>query len=110
MEEAMVQCVFTVGILRSALQVWYLAIVSKCMFILPLVDSILKRGEDKRDVKNGMRVAVGLLPNLVTLSEYKLVVVLAPATLLQKLAAQRRGPSLSSMENIMDLMNRRRPA
>jgi len=40
--------------LRSALQVWSMAIVSKCMFILPLVDSILKRGGDERDVKNGM--------------------------------------------------------
>jgi hypothetical protein len=48
------QCVFTVGILRSALLVWSLEIVSKCMFILPLVDSILKRGEDERDFKNGM--------------------------------------------------------
>ena len=39
---------------RSTLQVWSLAVVSKCTFILPLVDSILKRGEDERDVKNGM--------------------------------------------------------
>jgi hypothetical protein len=53
-EVAVMQCVFTVGILRSALQVWSLAIVSKCMFILPFVDSILKRGEDERDVENGM--------------------------------------------------------
>ena len=30
--------------LRTALHGWLLAIVSKCMFILPLVDSILKRG------------------------------------------------------------------
>jgi hypothetical protein len=30
--------------LRTALQDWSLAIVSKCVFILPLVDSILKRG------------------------------------------------------------------
>jgi predicted component of type VI protein secretion system len=30
--------------LRTALQDWLLAIVSKCMFILPLVDFILKRG------------------------------------------------------------------
>ena len=30
--------------LRTALHYWLLAIVSKCMFILPLVDSILKRG------------------------------------------------------------------
>jgi hypothetical protein len=30
--------------LRTALHDWLLAIVSKCMFILPLVDSILKRG------------------------------------------------------------------
>ena len=49
-----VVCVFAVGILRSALQVWSLAIVSKRMFILPFVDSILKRGEDERDFKNGM--------------------------------------------------------
>jgi len=47
----MVQCVFTVGIMRSALQVWSLAVASKCMFFLPLVDSILKHGEDERDVK-----------------------------------------------------------
>jgi hypothetical protein len=53
-EVAVMQCVFTVGILRSALQVWSLAIVSKCMFILPFVDSILKRGEDERGVENGM--------------------------------------------------------
>ena len=30
--------------LRTALHDWLLAIVSKCKFILPLVDSILKRG------------------------------------------------------------------
>ena len=31
-----------------------MAIFSKCMFTLPLVDSILQRGEDEQDVKNGM--------------------------------------------------------
>ena len=31
-----------------------MAVFSKCMFTLPLVGSILRRGEDGRDVKNGM--------------------------------------------------------
>jgi hypothetical protein len=46
---------------RTALQVRLLvmeqgpmAIFSKCMSTLPLVGSILRRGEDERDVKNGM--------------------------------------------------------
>ena len=43
----------------SALQVWPswstgMAVFPKCMSTLPVLKSILRRGEDGRDVKNGM--------------------------------------------------------